>query len=90
MLNSQYGIRFKDDAEADLFVRNLAKETASRLKKIDMCGRSLALKVMVRDPDAPVEAPKVCVYNPFHFDTFNPIRSISVTECVKHSIKQGR
>lgn len=37
----------------------LAEEVARRLDAIDMRGRSLTLKIMKRDPDAPVEAPKV-------------------------------
>lgn len=56
---SQYGIRFENNDQAETFVHQMAEEVSRRLKSIDMRGRSLTLKVLVRDPDAPVEAPKV-------------------------------
>lgn len=37
----------------------MAEEVKRRLDNINMKGRSLTLKVMKRDPSAPVEAPKV-------------------------------
>jgi hypothetical protein len=40
----------------------MSEEVARRLDAIDMKGRSLTLKIMERDPSAPVEAPKVCGY----------------------------
>lgn len=55
----QYGIRFEDNNQAEAFVYQLAEEVSRRLVSIDMRGRSLTLKIMVRDPSAPVEAPKV-------------------------------
>ncbi|KAI0344985.1 DNA repair protein [Trametopsis cervina] len=53
-----YGIRFENNEQAEAFAYQLSEEVSRRLKAISMCGRSLTLKVMVRDPDAPVEAPK--------------------------------
>ncbi|KAI0927848.1 hypothetical protein AcW2_004036 [Taiwanofungus camphoratus] len=53
-----YGIRFENNEQAEAFVHQMAEEVARRLHNIDMCGRSLTLKVMKRDPSAPVEAPK--------------------------------
>ncbi|KAH9911670.1 DNA repair protein [Epithele typhae] len=53
-----YGIRFENNEQAETFVFQMAEEVARRLKAIDKRGRSLTLKVMVRDPEAPVEAPK--------------------------------
>lgn len=55
----QYGIRFQDNAEVEKFVHQLSKETSRRLISINMRGKSITLKVMKRDPAAPVEAPKV-------------------------------
>ena len=37
----------------------MSEEVARRLDAINVKGRSLTLKVMQRDPSAPVEAPKV-------------------------------
>ncbi|KAF8579478.1 DNA repair protein [Ramaria rubella] len=53
-----YGIRFENDGEVEKFVHGVATEVSDRLKKIEMRGRSLTLKVMTRDPKAPVEAAK--------------------------------
>ena len=40
----------------------MASEVKSRLDGIGMGGRSLALKIMKRDPTAPVEPAKVYLY----------------------------
>ncbi|KAF8528237.1 hypothetical protein BU17DRAFT_38905 [Hysterangium stoloniferum] len=53
-----YGIRFISNEEAETFIAGVAKEVSERLNKLNMCGRSLTLKIMMRDPKAPVEAPK--------------------------------
>ncbi|KAI0070563.1 DNA repair protein [Panus rudis PR-1116 ss-1] len=53
-----YGIRFQTNHEAEAFMYQLAGEVSRRLKAIDMVGRSITIKIMVRDPSAPVEAPK--------------------------------
>ncbi|KAJ3904659.1 hypothetical protein F5879DRAFT_801264 [Lentinula edodes] len=53
-----YGIRFQKNEEVKLFLEQMAKEVANRLNAIQRCGRSITLKVMKRDPTAPVEPPK--------------------------------
>ncbi|THH30823.1 hypothetical protein EUX98_g3369 [Antrodiella citrinella] len=53
-----YGIRFENNEQAETFIYQLAEEVARRLQGIDMVGRALVLKIMKRDPSAPVEAPK--------------------------------
>lgn len=53
-----YGIRFENDDQAKAFIYQMAEEVSRRLNAINMCGRSLTLKIMKRDPSAPVEAPK--------------------------------
>ncbi|KAG8803064.1 deoxycytidyl transferase [Serendipita sp. 398] len=53
-----FGIRFENNAQAELFMQELGEEVSSRLKAIDMKGRQLTLKVMKRHPNAPVEPPK--------------------------------
>ena len=55
----QYGIRFQNDIEVESFMHKLSEEIHKRLKKEDLRGRSLTLKVMKRDPSAPIEAAKV-------------------------------
>ena len=57
--SKQYGIRFENNEQAETFVCQMAEEVSRRLKSIDMRGRSLTLKILVRDSNAPVEAPKV-------------------------------
>lgn len=42
-----------------MFVYQMASEVSKRLDDINMLGRSITLKVMKRDPTAPVEPPKV-------------------------------
>ncbi|KAK3580894.1 hypothetical protein CHS0354_008176 [Potamilus streckersoni] len=53
-----YGIRFHTDSEAVKFVQELAEEVQSRLRNIDMKGKTITLKLMVRRPDAPRETAK--------------------------------
>jgi DNA repair protein REV1 len=43
----------------EAFIHQMSEEVAHRLDAIGVKGRSLTLKVMQRDPAAPVEAPKV-------------------------------
>ncbi|KAG1819758.1 uncharacterized protein BJ212DRAFT_1446112 [Suillus subaureus] len=53
-----YGIRFENDDQAKAFIHRMAEEVSRRLNAINMCGRSLTLKIMKRDPSAPIEGPK--------------------------------
>ncbi|KAF8898269.1 hypothetical protein CPB84DRAFT_1962837 [Gymnopilus junonius] len=53
-----YGIRFENNEQAEAFIYQMAAEVKKRLDAIDMVGRSITLKVMKRDPTAPVEPPK--------------------------------
>lgn len=55
----QYGIRFENNDQAEVFIYKMAEEVARRLSSVDMRGHSITLKIMKRDPTAPVEAPKV-------------------------------
>ena len=58
-IDLQYGIRFENNEQAEAFIHQMAEEVSRRLNSIEMRGRSLTLKVLVRDPNAPIEAPKV-------------------------------
>ncbi|KAF8884479.1 hypothetical protein BD779DRAFT_1536645 [Infundibulicybe gibba] len=53
-----YGIRFSNNDQAEAFIHQMAAEVAKRLDEINMVGRSITLKIMKRDPTAPVEPPK--------------------------------
>ncbi|KAK7688879.1 hypothetical protein QCA50_007570 [Cerrena zonata] len=53
-----YGIRFENNQQAEIFVFQLAQEVSKRMKDIDVLGRSLTVKIMIRDQAAPKEAPK--------------------------------
>lgn len=53
-----YGIRFENDDQVEVFIHQMSEEVARRLDAIGVKGRSLTLKIMKRDPSAPVEAPK--------------------------------
>jgi DNA repair protein REV1 len=55
----QYGIRFENNQQAEAFIYQMASEVTKRLDDINMLGRSITLKIMKRDPTAPVEPPKV-------------------------------
>jgi DNA repair protein REV1 len=59
VITRQYGIRFVNDEEVIKFLTDLSQEVARRLRGIDRLGRQATLKIMVRNPDAPQEAPKV-------------------------------
>jgi DNA repair protein REV1 len=54
-----YGIRFESNAAAETFIFEMAGTVEERLNDIKMLGRSITLKIMKRDPSAPVEPPKV-------------------------------
>ena len=56
---SQYGIRFQNNEQAEICVKDLAAEVAKRLRQINAKGRLLTLKLLQRHPDAPIEPPKV-------------------------------
>ncbi|KAF8206292.1 hypothetical protein K438DRAFT_1963365 [Mycena galopus ATCC 62051] len=53
-----YGIRFESNEAAEKFILDLAGTVEERLNEIKMLGRSITLKIMKRDPSAPVEPPK--------------------------------
>ncbi|KAG6915303.1 hypothetical protein DXG01_012226 [Tephrocybe rancida] len=53
-----YGIRFENGQQAETFIYQMATEVAKRLDDIGVVGRSITLKIMKRDPTAPVEPPK--------------------------------
>jgi DNA repair protein REV1 len=57
--DSQYGIRFRNQEQAEICIRDLGAEVAKRLAQINVKGRLLTLKLMSRHPDAPIEPPKV-------------------------------
>ncbi|KAK3761289.1 hypothetical protein RRG08_014300 [Elysia crispata] len=53
-----YGIRFSKDLDALTFLKELAGEVKRRLDGIQVKGRCITLKLMVRRPDAPPETAK--------------------------------
>ncbi|TFY81643.1 hypothetical protein EWM64_g2367 [Hericium alpestre] len=53
-----YGIRFESNEQAETFMFQMAEEVTRRLNAVNMKGKSLTLKVLKRDPSAPVEPPK--------------------------------
>ncbi|PFH52489.1 hypothetical protein AMATHDRAFT_2207 [Amanita thiersii Skay4041] len=53
-----YGIRFENEEQAEKFILQMTNEVKKRLDDIHMLGGSMTLKIMKRDPSAPVEPPK--------------------------------
>ena len=53
-----YGIRFKNWEEAERFLKQLSEEVSSRMKKLNVIGKNITLKLMVRAKDAPEETAK--------------------------------
>ncbi|KAK0200352.1 hypothetical protein DFS33DRAFT_1387562 [Desarmillaria ectypa] len=53
-----YGIRFENNEQAATFIHQMAVEVTKRLNDAKLLGRSITLKLMKRDPHAPVEPPK--------------------------------
>jgi len=53
-----YGIRFTTWEEADQFLDQLSEEVSKRLSRLQLVGRSVTLKLMVRADDAPEETAK--------------------------------
>jgi DNA repair protein REV1 len=62
LIHIQYGIRFENSDQVESFIHQMSEEVSRRLDAIGMKGQSLTLKIMERDPSAPVEASKVCDY----------------------------
>ena len=58
----KYGIRFETNDQAETFVMTLGAEVAKRLSGIGKKGRQLTMKIMTRNPNAPVEAAKVRLF----------------------------
>ncbi|GAA5990517.1 hypothetical protein JCM11641_006115 [Rhodosporidiobolus odoratus] len=56
-----YGIRFGEGRydQVERFIRQLATETTKRLVEQGLKARQITLKIMVRHPEAPVDAPKM-------------------------------
>ncbi|KAJ3517687.1 hypothetical protein NMY22_g13908 [Coprinellus aureogranulatus] len=59
-----YGIRFENSEQAEQFIYQMAAEVKKRLDAIDMMGRSITMKIMKRDPTAPVEPAKFLGHGP--------------------------
>ncbi|KAK7062843.1 deoxycytidyl transferase [Paramarasmius palmivorus] len=53
-----YGIRFETNDQVETFIHQMANEVSRRMNEIQVLGRSITLKIMKRDPTAPVEPPK--------------------------------
>ncbi|XP_041480298.1 DNA repair protein REV1-like isoform X3 [Lytechinus variegatus] len=53
-----YGIRFKQEADSEKFITELAAEVHKRLTAIKMLARTITIKLKVRHPDAPKETSK--------------------------------
>ena len=68
-IHTQYGIRFENNDQVETFIHQMSEEVARRLDAVGVRGQSLTLKVMQRDPAAPVEAPKVCKRHAHHSST---------------------
>ncbi|BFZ64960.1 deoxycytidyl transferase [Saitoella coloradoensis] len=71
-----YMIRFKTREDVDTFLHGLAGELSKRLKKINVRGKQLTLKVMRRAAHAPIETPKPGGHG--ECDTFNKSTSFGV------------
>ncbi|KAK6340559.1 deoxycytidyl transferase [Orbilia brochopaga] len=64
-----WGVRFETAAQVTEFMYNLAAELCRRLSSQNLRGSHLALKLMKRAPDAPLNPPKYLGHG--HCDTFN-------------------
>lgn len=53
-----YGIRFKEEAEVERFMKQLTEEIHKRLMEIKKRGKVITIKLLVRSPEAPVETAK--------------------------------
>lgn len=53
-----YGIRFQNKEESNNFVRQLCNEVEKRLDDIEMNGKTVTLKLMIRNAEAPKESAK--------------------------------
>ncbi|XP_062553365.1 DNA repair protein Rev1 [Armigeres subalbatus] len=53
-----YGIRFKEEAEVERFMKQLSEEIHKRLTDIKKRGKVITVKLLVRSPEAPIETAK--------------------------------
>ncbi|CAI6345542.1 unnamed protein product [Macrosiphum euphorbiae] len=77
-----YGIRFKNKEESENFVRQLCDEVEKRLDDIEMNGKTVTLKLMIRNVEAPKESAKFLG----HGFCDNITKSNSLTKSTSNSI----
>ena len=84
-----YGIRFDSNEQVNEFFSRLSTELCDRLKKYNLKGSKLTLKIRIRDPSAPIETKKflgcgICnektISTPIHIATNDP--EIVTQSCV--------
>ena len=57
-VNINYGVRFEREDHVRAFMQDLSAELLDRLASTQLTAHLLALKLMVRHPDAPIEPPR--------------------------------
>ncbi|XP_022180311.1 DNA repair protein REV1 [Myzus persicae] len=77
-----YGIRFQNKEESEKFVRQLCDEVEKRLNDIEMKGKTVTLKLMIRNAEAPKESAKFLG----HGFCDNITKSSSLTKSTSNSI----
>ncbi|XP_050522654.1 DNA repair protein Rev1 isoform X2 [Daktulosphaira vitifoliae] len=53
-----YGIRFQNKEESQNFIKQLCEEVEKRLDDVEMVGKTVTLKLMIRNAEAPKESAK--------------------------------
>jgi DNA repair protein REV1 len=57
-VNVNFGIRFKNEKDMKDTLKSISTELSQRLLNINKTGTSLVLKILIREPDAPLEPAK--------------------------------
>uniref|UniRef100_A0AC35FPC8 DNA repair protein REV1 n=2 Tax=Panagrolaimus sp. PS1159 TaxID=55785 RepID=A0AC35FPC8_9BILA len=63
-VNVNFGIRFKNEKDMKDTLKSISTELSQRLLNINKTGTSLVLKLLIREPDAPLEPAKYGAHGP--------------------------
>lgn len=90
-----YGIRFDTQTQVYDFFQRLSTELCDRLKRYNLKGTKLTLKIKIRDPSAPIETKKflgcgLCIEKTISTHIHNPTNDCDiVSQCCKTLYKNN-
>uniref|UniRef100_A0A7E4VG16 DNA repair protein REV1 n=1 Tax=Panagrellus redivivus TaxID=6233 RepID=A0A7E4VG16_PANRE len=65
-VNVNFGVRLKDKPALEELISSISTELKGRLEQIDRAGMLLSVKLLIRQPDAPIEPAKYGAHGPVY------------------------